>query len=81
MTEEQRYQQKIKIESERNKCIKGIWDELKDIRQALTAIALGKAVKIGTVSPRVSILNSLDNSMTQYKANGETNEETETTEQ
>ena len=66
MTEEQRYQQKIKIETERNKCLKGIWDELKDIRQALTAIALGEAVKIGTVPPRVSVLNSL--MTTQYKA-------------
>jgi hypothetical protein len=45
MTEEQRYQQKIKIDSERNKCLKGIWDELKDIRQALTAIPLVKSVK------------------------------------
>jgi hypothetical protein len=31
MTEEQRYQQKIRIETDRNKCLKGIWDELKSI--------------------------------------------------
>lgn len=67
MTEEQRYQQKIKIEAERNKCLKGIWDELKDIRQALTAIALGEAVKIGTVTPRVSILHGLDSLMAQQE--------------
>lgn len=71
MTEEQRYQQRIKIETERNKCLKGIWDELKDIRQALTAIALGEAVKLGPISPRVSVLHGLDGSMTQWKANGE----------
>ena len=71
MTEEQRYQQKIKIEAERNKCLKGIWDELKDIRPALTAIALGKAVEIGTASHRVAFPNGPDCSVTQYRANGE----------
>jgi hypothetical protein len=71
MNEEQRYQQKIKIETERNKCLKGIWDELKDIRQALTAIALGEAVKLGPISPRISFLNQSDCSMTQYRANCE----------
>ena len=75
MTEEQRYQQKIKIETERNKCLKGIWDELKDIRQALTAIALGEAFKLGTAPPRVSFLNQPDCLMTQYKSDEEKPEE------
>ena len=71
MTEEQRYQQKIRIETDRNKCLKGIWDELKDIRQALTAIALGEAVKLGPISPRVSVIHGLNSAVEQWKANGE----------
>jgi hypothetical protein len=76
MTEEQRYQQKIKIDSERNKCLKGIWDELKDIRQALTAIALGKTVKdeeLADLADRITRneIMSSDCSTTQYRANGE----------
>lgn len=31
MTEEQRWKQKYQIEVDRNKCLKGIWDELKNI--------------------------------------------------
>ena len=49
MTEEQRHQQKIKIEAERNKCLKGIWDELKSI-SALLKVQIG-------VSPVCDVAN------------------------
>ena len=32
MTEEQRWKQQYQLELDRNKCLKGIWDELKDLK-------------------------------------------------
>lgn len=32
MTEEQRWKQQYQLELDRNKCLKGIWDELKELK-------------------------------------------------
>jgi hypothetical protein len=37
MTEEQRWKLQYQIEVDRNKCLKGIWDELKDIKEFIKA--------------------------------------------
>lgn len=42
MKEEQRYAQQMQIEMDRNKCLKGIWDELKSI-SALLKVQVGVA--------------------------------------
>ena len=52
MTEEQRWKQQIQIELDRNKCLKGIWDELKDIKNL-------KKVEMGA-SPIVNACRSVE---------------------
>jgi hypothetical protein len=40
MTEEQRWKQQYQLELDRNKCLKGIWDDLKDLKN-LKKIEMG----------------------------------------
>lgn len=63
MTEEQRYQQHIKIETERNKCLKGIWDELKEIKN-LKKIELGCSPAVNSVKT-IEELNFLVNAIAE----------------
>lgn len=63
MTEEQRYQQRIKIETERNKCLKGIWDELKELKN-LKKIELGVSPAINSVKS-IEELNLLVNAIAE----------------
>ena len=52
MTEEQRWKQQYQIELDRNKCLKGIWDELKDLKNL-------KKVEMGA-SPIVNACRSVE---------------------
>ena len=63
MTEEQRYQQKIRIETDRNKCLKGIWDELKELKN-LKKIELGCSPAINSAKS-IEELNFLVNAIAE----------------
>lgn len=52
MTEEQRWKLQYQIEVDRNKCLKGIWDELKSISSLLK-------VQVG-VAPVCEVVNKED---------------------
>lgn len=52
MTEEQRWKQQYQIELDRNKCLKGIWDELKDLKNL-------KKVEMGC-SPIINACRSVE---------------------
>lgn len=64
MTEEQRWKQKYQIEVDRNKCLKGIWDELKNITGLMKIQACISPGVVGsrlTANDLISLVNALEN--------------------